>query len=211
MASWVVFAAHREDDEALWNSRWVAHQTLARVGQPAVLLEGNQAVRASLESALVDPEVRGVALFSHGRPHAVFGVDGLAAFDATNLPLVESKWVHAFACLTGHELARCATDTDIFVGYEAALIVNWCPTDLPHELEVRLARLVTETTVAIFEGIRDQRELRRRANAAAEDLAAWISDNDPDGHLGLCVLAQQLVDRMVVEGRSGLVQRIMES
>ncbi|MGK3965493.1 hypothetical protein WMF38_15120 [Sorangium sp. So ce118] len=33
---------------------------------------------------------------------------------------------------------------------------------------------------------------------AAEELTAWINENAEDGYLGVLVLAQQLVDRMVV-------------
>jgi hypothetical protein len=211
MPRWVVFAPWRPDDPALWNSHWVAQRTLGRVREPAHLIEREAAVRATLETALSEPTIEGVALFGHGRPHAVFGADRAEALDAANLRLVDAKWVHAFACLTGQELARSAVAADIFVGYRVALIVEWSVDELPVPLADKLAALVTSTTAALFEGERTPAELRSRAEVAAEDVAGWLFDNAPEGHMGIHILAEQLVDRMVIGGRRVVVEQVLGS
>lgn len=211
MMMWVVFAAWREDDKALWNSHWVARQTLRRIQEPANVLEREAAVREALESALREPAVEGLALFGHGCPHAAFGSDRCEALDARNLELVKDKWVHAFACLTGEELALSATSAEIFVGYNTSLVVEWSVEDLPPELRELLAKLVTVTTAALFEGVRDKKELQRRAENAADDVALWLNENMPEGSLGVGVLTDQLVTRMVVGGALALVRTIQES
>ncbi|HTN87948.1 MAG TPA: hypothetical protein VL242_29915 [Sorangium sp.] len=42
------------------------------------------------------------------------------------------------------------------------------------------------------------RGLTSSAAAASDELTAWVIENAEDGYLGVLVLAQQLVDRMVV-------------
>jgi hypothetical protein len=199
MARWLIFAAWNPDDTALWNSFWIAEQTARLTAEPALRLEREAAVRTGLESALADSELRGVALFGHGRPHAVMGSDGHEALDAANVALISGRWAHAIACNTGQELAlAAAVHADIFVGYNVALIVGWTLENRPGELRDRLARMVTATTLALLEGVRAKTELMRRAAAAADEVTEWLLENTDDGYLGLHVFAQQLVDRMVV-------------
>ncbi|MGK4006502.1 hypothetical protein WMF31_28035 [Sorangium sp. So ce1036] len=86
----------------------------------------------------------------------------------------------------------------LFVGYDVRLIVDWTVEDLPGALRDLLARLVAATTLGLLAGVRARIDLQRRAEAAADDLTAWIVENTEEGYLGVLVLAQQLVQRMVV-------------
>ncbi|WP_437637169.1 hypothetical protein [Sorangium sp. So ce854] len=199
VASWLIFDAWRQEDPALRNSHWMAQQTVRLAPEPALRLEREAAIRESLESALADRALRGVALFGHGRAHAVFGSDGREALDAENLRLVGARWVHALACLCGLELAPAsAAQVDLFVGYRIALVVEWEIEALPIELQERLARLVTATTLALLSGLRAKADLQRRASAVADEIVEWLLQNTEEGaYLGLHVLAETLVDRMV--------------
>jgi hypothetical protein len=200
MDRWLIFAAWTEADAALWNSRWIAEQTARLAPDAPLRIEREEAVRGALESALDDAELRGIALFGHGKPYAVMGSDGLEALDLQNIMRLGSRWVHAMACNCGNELvAAAAPHAEIFVGYRVSLIVEWTPEDLADELRDKLAHLVTATTLALLDGVRSKPELMRRASAAADDLIDWLLTNtNDDEYLGLHVFAQQLVDRMVV-------------
>ncbi|WP_437946109.1 hypothetical protein WME98_35630 [Sorangium sp. So ce296] len=200
MARFLVFAAWTQDDAALWNSRWMAEQTIRlAAGAEAVAVQGGDAVREMLESALEDSALDGVALFGHGLPHAVMGSDAREAMDAGNAACVGLRWAHAMACNTGVALVpSCAAHPGLFVGYDVRLIVEWTVEDLPEALRELLAQLVTATTLGLLAGVRARIDLQRRAAAAADELTAWVIENAEDGYLGVLVLAQQLVDRMVV-------------
>lgn len=200
---WLVFATWAERDLALWNSHWIAQQTLrlAEV-RPSIVIERDAATREALEAALADPSLRGLALFGHGRPHAVMGSDGREALDVENVGRLDGRWAHAVACRTGASLVHAAAaHADVFVGYHQSLIVEWTIEELPEELRERIARMVTATTFALVSGVRAQPDLQRRASAAADDVVAWLLNNTEDGNLGIHILAQQLVDAMVVRGR----------
>lgn len=199
MARWLVFASWTAHDTALWNSRWMAEQTARLAPEPPLRIEKEAAVREALEQAFGEADLTGIALFGHGRPHAVMGSDGREALDLTNIARVGPRWVHAMACNCGKELVTAAAaHADFFVGYEVALIVEWNLETLDAELRALLAKLVTATTLALLGGARSKRELMRRAAAAADELSEWLLANTEDGYLGLHVFAQQLVDRMVV-------------
>jgi hypothetical protein len=200
MARWLTFEAWTQDDAALWNSRWMAQQTIRLAPDAPLRIEGAGAVRGALERALGDADLVGVALFGHGEPHAVMGSDKLPALDLANIARVGPRWVHAMACNCGKELVTAAAShVEIFVGYQVSLIVEWTLEDLAEELRERLARLVTATTLALLEGARSKQELMRRASDAADDLAEWLLNNTGDDqYLGVHIFAQQLVDRMVV-------------
>lgn len=199
MASWLIFAAWKQEDTALRNSHWMAQQTVSLATEPALVLEREVAIRERLEIALREEGLRGVALFGHGHEGAVMGSDGRDALDAGNIKLVGARWVHAMACLTGLGLAPAsAGHVDLFVGYRIALVVEWDIEALSRELQALLARLVTATTLALLAGMRTKAELQRQASAAADEITAWLLANSAEGeHLGLHVLAETLVDRMV--------------
>lgn len=199
MASWLIFATWKENDPALRNSHWMAQQTLRLAPLPARVIERDAATREALEAALADEGLRGLALFGHGRSHAVMGSDGREALDAANIRLVGPRWVHAMACLTGLELGPVSAEhVELFVGYRIALVVEWEIETLPTELQGHLARLVTATTLALLAGIRDKAALQRRASEVADEISGWLLANTAEGeYLGLHVLAQMLVDRMV--------------
>ncbi|KYF78391.1 hypothetical protein BE17_43400 [Sorangium cellulosum] len=140
-----------------------------------------------------------MALFGHGLPHAVMGSDAREALDAGNAACVGPRWAHATACNTGIALVpACARHPGLFVGYDVRLIVEWTVEELPDVLRELLARLVTATTLGLLAGVRARTDLQRRAAAAADELTAWVIENAEEGYLGVLVLAQQLVDRMVV-------------
>jgi hypothetical protein len=199
MASWLIFATLKPEDMALRNSYWMAQQTIRLALDQPHVIEQDAAIRATLEAALVDEELRGVALFGHGRKHAVLGSDGSEALNADNIRLVGARWVHALACFTGDGLApAAAAHVDLYVGYKIALVVEWDIEILPTELQELLSCLVTTTTFALLSGLRAKADLQRRASAAADDLVAWlIANTEAHEHLGLFVLAETLVDRMV--------------
>lgn len=201
MAAWLIFAAHREDDPALWNSHWIAQQTERLEPSPATVLRGPLAVREKLEATLADPELEGVALFGHGRPHAVMGSDKREALDRGNVHLLANRWAHAIACNTGRELVPAAAAHGAFaVGYSVSLIVEWTLEELPRELRDRIAEMVTATTRGLIEGLRTKEALAMRAEIAAEAVSQWLLENTEDGYLGVHGLASQLVERMVVSG-----------
>lgn len=200
MARFLVFAAWTPEDVALWSSRWMAEQTIRlAAGSEAVAVQGAAAVRGTLESALADGALEGVALFGHGMRHAVMGSDAREALDAGNAACVGPRWAHAMACNTGAMLVpSCAGHPGVFVGYDVRLIVEWTVEELPDALRELLARLVTATTLGLLAGVRVRADLQRRAAAAADELTAWIVENTEEGYLGVLVLADQLVSRMVV-------------
>lgn len=143
--------------------------------------------------------MEGVALFGHGHSHAMMGADGREALDVTNVRLIGRRWAHVMACLTGCELVPAsAAHGSFLVGYDVALIVEWAPGDLPEEFRDLLARMVTCTTLELLAGVRSKPDLQRRAQIAAEAVTCWLLDNTEEGYLGLHILAQQLVDNMVV-------------
>lgn len=100
---------------------------------------------------------------------------------------------------TGLELAPASFEhVEFFVGYRIALVVEWEIELLPPELQEHLARLVTATTLALLAGVRAKAELQRRASEVADEIVEWLLvHTGEDEYLGLHVLAQTLVDRMV--------------
>ena len=92
-------------------------------------------------------------------------------------------WCHAFACLSGRELADIArvAGAAVYVGYDAELVV--CSGEgLPHDLQIAFGSLVTATTFALAGGVREERELRASASRAADELCrvlAPLSDDVP--------------------------------
>lgn len=195
----LLFAPWTADDAALLNSRWMAEQTARLCDSSTALLDGDRAVREGLEAALDERDTVGVALFGHGGRHAVMGADGREAFDAGNAERLGARWAHLVACNTGHELVpSCASHPGFFVGYDVPLVAEWTIEELPEDLQEHLARLVTATTFALLAGERAKPALQRSASEAADALLDWLNDSAPDSYMGLCVLAQQLVERMVV-------------
>lgn len=202
----LIFATSTPGDEALWNSHWMAQQTARLPGIDTTMVEGDAAVREVLEAALGEAEVTGVALFGHGLPHAVLGADGREALDVGNAACVGPRWAHLMACHTGRELIPgCASHPGLFVGYEVPLVVEWSVEDLPEDLRGTLARLVTATTLALLAGRTAKADLQGRVSAEADALTAWVVDHPEAGaSLGLCVFAQQLVERMVLSRASAV-------
>lgn len=197
---WILFAPRVAGDEALANAAWIAAQTAALAPAPSPILEGAAAIRASLDAALAaSGNVYGLALFGHGDASAVYGADDEPALDAAN---VRGEWVHAFACRTGHQLAHeaAARGVGCYLGYNVSLLVGWSLEALPADLVDRLAALVVAATAALLRGVRARGGLQRAVSDAADALVDWINTHAPDDHLGLGVLADMLVDRIVLMG-----------
>ncbi len=200
MPPWIVFAPVVGDDEALANAHWIATQTRGLLPPPARFIDGSSATRAVLEAvcALHGDDV-GLALFAHGDQAAVYGADDEPALDGAN---VRASWVHAFACRTGIQLASeaAARGVGCYLGYNVSLLVGWSIEALHPELRTRLAGLVVAASAALLHGERSRRALVREVSDVADALVDWINTYAPDEHIGLGVLADMLVDRVVLTG-----------
>lgn len=200
MTPWILFAPTVEGDAALANAHWIACQTGSLSPAPAAWIEGSAATRAALDAAMgAHGGAAGLCLFGHGDTDAVYGADDAPALDRHNL---RGRWVHAFACRTGLGLARTARERGVgcYLGYDVALLVGWSIESLHPELRARLAGLVVAASAALLRGVRARRVLLREVSDAADALVDWINANAPDEHLGLGVLADMLVSRVVLVG-----------
>jgi hypothetical protein len=208
MTSWLVVSPQREDDEALRATAWVARKTIDHAEEPPESLLDSAATRENFERSLAEnPGLAGIAFFGHGGEDRLFSADrapeseGPALIDPENVALLRGRWVHAFACNSGKELACHAirSGAQIYVGYRRPLDAGW---DCPPSAEHQFIRLVTSTTLALLSGERDERTLRSKVSAAADDffeaLEALPDDQRSKGWMWLHALSQQLVDGMVV-------------
>lgn len=210
MSTWLVFAPQRSDDEALTSSAWVAEQTMARLShRPPLVLQGAQAVRSELAAALqAQNALEGVAFFGHGGPDRLFDANrsptdpnGPAALDTDNVALCAGRWVYAFACWSGQQLAARAVyqGVSLYVGYRVPLEVGWT---VPPPASPEFVDLVSCITAALLAGERDERTLRAKASAAADrfiEALNQIPEADlPPGWMWLHKLAQDLVDQLAV-------------
>lgn len=210
MSTWLVFAPQRSDDPALENSAWVAEQTMARLAhRPALSLFASHATRAALSAALAQPSaLEGIAFFGHGGVDRLFDANrsptdpsGPAALDAANVALCAGRWIYAFACHSGQQLAALAVQhgVTIYVGYRRPLDVGW---SVPPPAERELVDLVSCATAALLEGERSEPALRARVDAAAsrfvEALEQIEGADELPGWMWLHKLAQDLVDGLVV-------------
>jgi hypothetical protein len=199
----VIFDGWREADPALDVTRWIAERTEESLaGRDTRRLVAAEATRNGLERACADPQVVGVALFAHGLPISVMGTDGTDALDRDNCGMLNNRWAHAFACNTGVELANHAAQRGArcFVGYGTRLLVEWEPAALPGGLVPLVVELVTVVTSQLSNEVFDDRTLRARVSRAADAITTWLEANPAGAHAvwGLALLAQQLVDRLVV-------------
>ena len=212
MMQWMIVAPHRDDDEGLGRSRWVAMETFIRVFRPAspvkVFLQNGDAIRATFEVTLQNnPDIEGLAFFGHGAEDRLFDANrppktnGPALLDSDNLHMLRGKWIHAFACWSGKKLAIEAVlnGISIYVGYRRPLDVGWA---FPPSATNEFKNLVTCTTRALASGERDERALQTNASRAADEFFIAL-ESIPDEHrssgwIWLHALAQQLVDDMVV-------------
>lgn len=205
----VIFAPtydNDDDDDAVAAARcshWVAQRNHERLdvelGLPLMMLNGEQAHRAALEQALGDP-TRGLAFFGHGSEHRLLDQGDAAALDRDNVHLVRGRWVHAFACRAGVELAgyAAAAGSSCFVGYESALIQEWDPDHIPQEIRSAFIQLITQTTLELARGICHADLLRGGALVDAQEIVIAWCDEHPGDAPGLEILAHQLVARLVV-------------
>lgn len=206
MRPWLIVAPTRDDDDTLQRTAWIATQhTRLAVEHPATLL-GGAATRGGLERHVRDRGApSGIAFFGHGAADRLFDADRPpgssepALLDAQNLHLVEGAWVHAFACLAGVRLGELAIDAGVqcFVGYNRALDAGW---QIPPPAEEPFRALVTALTLALLQGVREERALRARVSEQADTFVAALEPlpDDTPGLMWLYALAQQLVDNMVV-------------
>ena len=161
------------------------------------------AVHATFADHLTRIEPRGVAVFGHGSETAAFGDGGAVLIDGTSVHLLDGRWAYAFACRCGVELAGLAVHAGcrVFAGYEAAVIVDWDPSGAP-EIEAVTADFLTAVPVALASGETRRSALVELLNPMAEKLMLWCSENP--GSYGLEILAQQLLERLVVRSAEDL-------
>lgn len=209
MTTWLVLAPEREGDEALANSAWIAHHTISRTSPSPLSLLGVVAVRRRFEELVArTTDLSGVAFFGHGAQDRLFDAErtpndpnGPTVLDFKNISLLKDRWVHAFACWSGQSLAHHAVScgVSIYVGYAQPLDVGW---SVPPPAESEFIAMVTCMTMALLEGIRDERTLRARMSQAADDFFVALestpgADQRP-GWMWLHKLSQDLVDHLVV-------------
>jgi hypothetical protein len=235
VTSVLLFDACGPGDAALENSHWMAERTRERLGDAALTLTHPDAVRARLEALLRAPDLTGLAVFGHGEPGrlhtmlrtqhrderraaideaseagAVYGSDAEPALDLRNIHLLRGRWCHALACNVGLSLAHRAREPGVacFVAYETSLTPEYEVDALPGALHDRLAVVVTTATLALHQGIHDEKALKARVQEAVLDLEAWLDCDeaeawlaDQEGYMhvaGLRGFAHQLVRDMVV-------------
>lgn len=199
----VIFATNY--DAATRCSHWIAQQNYQRLtvelGLATTMLEGDAARRATLEQALADA-AQGLAFFGHGNPSSLLDSAQTAVLDASNVSLLRDRWVHAFACRAGNELAgdAAAAGARCFAGYESTLIVEWEPEDIPEPIRAAFVQLVTQTTVELARGV-DELEPLLHASRDIQALIIEWCDEHPGEADGIQILAQQLLMRLVVRRR----------
>ena len=102
----VIFATNY--DAATRCSHWIAlhnHQRLTvELGLESTILEGDAACRVTLEQAL-SGGAHGLAFFGHGNPSSLLDATQTSVLDVRNIQLLRDRWIHAFACRAGNELA----------------------------------------------------------------------------------------------------------
>jgi hypothetical protein len=187
-------------DEPTRCSHWVAQRTRERLtaeGLGTAALEGTQATRDSLERSLAG-ETTGLAFFGHGSPDGLYA-EGVAVLDTANLHVLRARWVHAFACRAGVQLAAeaVAAGAVCFAGYRSSLLIDWDPRDIPQPIYADFVQLVTQTTLELARGVHDDRALVRAAIEAQARIMEWC-DAHPEQANGLQIMAQQLLSSLVV-------------
>lgn len=195
----VVFAvAH---DPMTRASRWVALRTCERLTDElrvaTAVLDGDAATRGVLEQTLTEA-VRGFAFFGHGDEERLHGADG-PVLDIHNIGRLKGRWVHAFACRAGTDLASAAAMAGVscFVGYESSLIVEWDPDEIPTAVRPAFAQLVTQTTLELARGVHDADAIGAALFEVQAAVISWC-DEHPDEAGGLEITAQQLLTRLVL-------------
>jgi hypothetical protein len=209
MSTWLLLAPEREDDPALTNSAWIARRTQDAAPNAPIALTGRDAVRHRFEQLVQSQhQIEGVAFFGHGASDRLFDADrmpndptGPTAIDTANAALLKGRWVHAFACWSGEQLAARAVlnGASIYVGYKKPLDIGW---SAPPPAEAEFVEMVTYVTTALIKGVRDERSLLSQLSAAVDNFIAALeatpkADSSP-GWMWLHKLAQDLVDHLVV-------------
>lgn len=190
-------------DESLKSSRWAGQQVserLAAVSFEITPIEQRGGLRAALDQL---GGAAGVAFFCHGSEHALIDGEKSPILDADNADRLRGRWAYAFACRSGVELAAIAAHhgCDAYVGYEAAVIVEWSPDDIPDVVRSEFAELLSEAALLLATGERDQRALRTKLLAKAGPLQLWCIDH-PGASRGLEITLQQLCRRVVLRCRA---------
>lgn len=142
----------------------------------------------------------GVVLTGHGSECSVRDVHDQHALSSDNVRHLWARWGHAIACRAGVELPGWAVHHGwhCFVGYDAPLLVEFQPAQLPPEMALRLATLVTTVSAQLAQGVFERAALRRHASQAADDLVLWIDDFGAPEHHMVRVFAESLTRLLVV-------------
>ncbi len=188
-------------DPSLVNSRVVADWTVKRLREAGHEL----AVRADWDAeraAFVDGSgVGGFALFAHGDEWTVFGQSGTPALDGSNVAACAGAWVWAYACRTGVELGprAIAAGATRWVGFFAAVHVDWIVDEIPVEVAADFEALATEVPAQLAAAALDEAALRLRIRQLGEAILEVLDDTGkfPDA-VGIQLSVQQLVDHLQI-------------
>lgn len=210
-------------EEALARAAWVA-----RIHERDLRAAGHEALRIAATRGLRDELERtssGLALYAHGNQPPMVPpdrVDGEAQdrlrrdptaylrpsiqhragepiLDLDNLDRLKGRWVYAFACRAGVELAGQAVQQGcpLFVGYQVALQLDWSLDDLPPEILAAFERFLSATLLELADGRTDRERIGRRLYELAEPVEQWLIAH-PEVGQGVMVLMAQLKGRLVI-------------
>lgn len=187
--------------------RWTVERLAEAFREEFVVHDITPPLRRQLEIAL-ESVAEGFLAFCHGKERSLEGrrdsssIQVQAVLDESNVHLLRGRWVYAFACRTGVELAgvAIAAGARCYAGYESAIVMEFRAEDLttiPADVLDAWIELVTETPLLIARGVSDEIAIKRRINALSRPVIKWCDEN-PGRARGLQILAQQLVSRLVV-------------
>ena len=195
----LVFAPTRPGEDSLECSLWMAKCNRDRLnaeGFSTIEAMGSDALPEALDERL--PEASALLYFGHGDEEHLGSADAeKPSMGPGNVHLLSDRWAHAVACRAGVRLADLAVEKGaiLFAGYDAAIILDWSPTNIPAEIAGAFRIFISETSVLLARGVREIGEIQRRLEAVAERIVLWCQD---DGSQGLEITAQQLIQRLVV-------------
>ena len=175
-----IFDAWDAADDALGNSHWVAERTADALRRelPDVTLEvviGDELDGPRVLTELGRPHL-GFAYFGHGDERVLYRVKGEPLLGPEQVVLLKDRWLHAFACLSGHSLCHDAAHAGAaaFLGYRVTVVLEWEESTLPDALRDLLATLVTVATLQLAHGEYSRKVILGRVRAASDQLVDWL-------------------------------------
>jgi len=191
------------DDEARDVLEWMAQANQSVIGRAQLSIQPED--WTGIE-ALLRQTTDGLIFVGHGSETAALGRQKQPVLDAENVSLVQDRWVHSIACLTGMRLAWQAVDTGTtcFVGYEHRLVPEFEPATLQPAVRSALHRLVTSTSVLLNGGETEPTAIAQAADVARRAIPLTASFE----HMKLAMFANQLARPRVV---SRHMERVIDS